>query len=134
MACQGAKSTGASLRPLVSAYAKPVTMTGQCGMGWHGSGCDIAHLAANAVAESATVLGNSYAMIFVDIKAAYDSTLRRLAMPTSVGKVWTTAAVTAVGFSAAEAEEMAADVTRLTEWGRAPEPLPSTLSMLARSV
>ncbi len=39
-----------------------------------------------------------------------------------------------MGFSAAEAEEMAADVTRLTEWGGAPEHLPNTLSMLARSV
>ncbi len=79
MANNVAEAIGAPLRPIVSNFANPVTMAGQCGMGWHGSGCDDAHLTLNAQAEAATAQRLSYSMISVDIKAAYDSTVHRMA-------------------------------------------------------
>ncbi len=76
-------------------------------MGWHGSGCDIAHLTLNAFASAASCVKLSYATIFVDTKAAYDITIHRMALPMSDADEWVRSSVAAMGFSAEEAADMA---------------------------
>ncbi len=102
-------------------------------MGWNGSGCDMASLTVGAFASAATAIGRSYALIFVDAKAAYDSTNKRLALPTNDAGELIRRSVLEMGFSALEAAEIADEGLRTLEWGGAPTHLPHTLAMLSRS-
>jgi hypothetical protein len=88
-------------------------------MGWNGSGCDMASLTVGAFASAATAIGRSYALIFVDVKAAYDSTNKRLALPTDDAGEWIRRSVLEMGFSDLEAVEIADEGLRTLEWGGA---------------
>ena len=76
------------MRPAVSSFAGNATMHGQCGMGWHGSDCDVAHLTLGAPASAASCFELSYALVFVDIRDAYGSAIACLVRPMSDPAEW----------------------------------------------
>ena len=85
----------------------------------------MASLTVVAFASAATAIGRSYALIFVDVKAAYDSTNKRLALPTDDAGEWIRCSVLEMGFSDLEAVEIADEGLRTLEWGGAPSAPPS---------
>ncbi len=120
LANQVPKSLGAALRPRVSAFVQQTIMSGQHGMGWNGAGVDAAHLALCGFASTAISYKKSFATVFVDIEAACDSTVASMALPFLGGQRHIARIVGELGFSAAEAEEIACEANRLSEWGEAP--------------
>ena len=132
LADQLPKCLGAALRPRVSAFVQKSVMGGQHGMGWGVGGVDATHLVLGGFASTAAHYRQSSAMVFVDIKAAYDSTTASMALPHVDGHGHVTRVVIEMGFSEEEAEEIACETSRLREWGRAPTHLAHTMAMLAR--
>ena len=129
---QVAKCIGATFRPRVSAYVQQTAMCGQHGLGWHGAGVDAAHLALRGLASTALSFRRSYATVFVDIKAAFDSTVVAMALPYLGGQRHIASIVREHGFSPEEANEISCAANRLCEWGEAPAHLAHAVAALAR--
>jgi hypothetical protein len=121
------------LRPAVTAFAGGAAMPGQCGLGWGGSACDAAHVTMGAVVSAAAAQKLSLALIFVDIKSAFDTTMHQLALPDESAEDSIVRGVCSMGFAIEEALEIASDSLRLEEWGGAPAHLPQTIAMTTRS-
>ena len=133
LANQMPKCLGASLRPAVTAYAGGAAMAGQCGLGWGGFGCDVAHVTGRALISAAIAQKTSHALIFVDIKAAFDSTVQQLALLGDLAFESIVKVVSGMKFTTEEAHEIATDSLRIAEWGGAPEHLPHTIAMMSHS-
>ena len=91
----------------------------------------MASLTVGAFASAAVAHGRSHALIFVDVRAAYDSTNKRLALPTADAGEWIRRSVLEMGFTDLESVEIADEGLRTLEWGGAPAYLPHRLSLLS---
>ena len=107
-------------------------MEGQHGLGWHAAGVDAAHLALGAIGTAAEVYKRAYATIFIDIKAALDSTIAALALPALKGRDLIMRAVRKHGFNEAEAADIAREALREQEWGAAAPHLAHSVAIMAR--
>jgi hypothetical protein len=89
----------------------------QLGHGLSAASCEIAHLLLRTSAEAAEARGESFGALFVDVKTAFATAARQLALPFQGSSSWYVDMLAGLGFDRTAALDVLDEVLRRRAWG-----------------
>ena len=111
-----AKAPGGILRTCSFPVVQELSVDTQFGGGFNNGSTAIAHLSLRAFIEVAEVLGLSLALLFVDVKSAFASVVRRLAVPIPDSDEQWISRLRAAGFTESDIADIWADALTARDW------------------
>jgi hypothetical protein len=114
-----AKATLSELRHRIAKATTNTVVESQCAGGYHGAGCDVAHVTARAAYNIAAARNQSLGLLFIDVATAFSVILRGLTVPLPETETEAAHTLRALGFSGDECCDVMNEAYRRREWAEA---------------